>query len=320
MPPQYNQRFKEAWKKEEWLKDWVEGAGGDEYAQCKVCKKTFRAHFNDLRKHGETYKHKKEIAAAPRQRSLQSFISIASAPTMTQEMKDKSFELTMTLFAACHTTFRAVDPLCQILQLKFGKAALKLHRTKATHLVKKILGPYFRSELKTDLKDAPFSLLVDESTDQSTVKLVAIAVRYYSNSLKKIVSTYPGMEELPHADAISLEAAVRRIMEEWSLEGKNMVGLATDVASVMVGRHHSLQNIIRRTWPHVIHNSCTNHALDLVAKNAVKAALPSSVEYVLQASFNWFSHSASRIDEYRQIAELIGIGDEEIEDGLDRGY
>lgn len=94
-----------------------------------------------------------------------------------------------------------------------------------------------------------------------------------------------------------------------------MVGLGTDGASVMTGQHHSLQSLLRRTWPHVLHNSCTNHALDLVAKGAVKAALPSSVEFILMASFNWFSHSAGRIDDYRKIANLIGVGNEEdIED------
>ena len=125
------------------------------------------------------------------------------------------------------------------------------------------------------------------------------------------------MEELPHANALNLEAAIQGIMDRWGLEGKNMVGLGTDGASVMTGQHHSLQSLLRRTLPHVIHNSCTNHALYLAAKNAVKAALPSSVDYILRSSFNWFSHSASRVDDYRKIAQLIGIGYEEDEDQND---
>ena len=110
---------------------------------------------------------------------------------------------------------------------------------------------------------------------------------------------YLGMEEISHADALNLEAAVRRIMKDWNLEGNNMVGLGTDGASVMTCRHHSLQSLLSCTWPHVIHNSCTNHALDLEAKGAVQAALPSSMECILKVSFKWFSNSASRIEDCR---------------------
>ncbi len=125
-----------------------------------------------------------------------------------------------------------------------------------------------------------------------------------------IISMYLGMEEMPRADALSLEGAVRKIMDDWDPDGRNMIGLGTDRASSMTGQHHGLESLLCKTWPHVIHISCANHELDLVARAPVKAALPSSVEYILKASSNWFSHSAGRIAEYKKIADLIGMGDE----------
>ncbi len=51
----------------------------------------------------------------------------------------------------------------------------------------------------------PFSIMVNESTDESCTKLIAVSIRYYSRTLRTVVSTYLGMEEIVKADALSLE-------------------------------------------------------------------------------------------------------------------
>ena len=88
------------------------------------------------------------------------------------------------------SSFLAVDELCGILQKKFGNNSLKMHRTKCSALVKNVLAPYFKKELKDDIKDAPFSIMVDESTDISSTKLLGVSVRYFSERMKKIISTF----------------------------------------------------------------------------------------------------------------------------------
>ena len=54
------------------------------------------------------------------------------------------------------------------------KKGFQMRRTKCTALVKKVLGPHFMDELRDDIKETPFSLLVDESTDVSTSKLLGV--------------------------------------------------------------------------------------------------------------------------------------------------
>lgn len=214
MAPVYKQKFKEEWKKDSKLQGWLEGKDGGDEARCNVCKKTFHPHLADLRKHASSQIHKKAMVGARKQRTLFQTDGFKSNPkVLTAQMKEKSFELTMALYAAVHSTFQSMDQLCEIIQKKFGPTSLKLHQTKVSALIRKVLGPHFKDELKRDLKNAPFSLLVDESTDHSSVRLVAVAIRYYSSSLNTIVSTYLDMEELPHGDALSLEAAIRAIME-----------------------------------------------------------------------------------------------------------
>ena len=209
--PFYKQKFKEIWKKEKKLQGWLQGKEGDPEARCNVCNKDLRAHLNDLRRHAETEKHLKTLQTRRGMTSLQSSgFTTSSAPALTQDMIDKSFELTMSLYSAVHTNMASMDELCNIIQAKFGRTSLNLHRTKVTALIKKVLSPHFRLELKKDLANAPFSLLIDESTDISTVKLLAVAIRYHSVEQKAIISTYLGMEEIIHADAVNIHTAIKR--------------------------------------------------------------------------------------------------------------
>lgn len=226
---------------------------------------------------------------------------------MTPAMKKKVFELQIALYIACKSSFAAVDDLSDILQHKFGDNVGKMHRTKCAALVKNVLAPHFRRELKKDFHQMPFSLLVDESTDISATKILAVSIRYFSKKMQNVISTYLAMEEIIHGDANSLFACIKKIMNDWDLRAEDMVGVGTDGASSMVGQHHSLQALLKREIPHLLHNRCCNHALDLAAKDAVQKSLPSHIEHMARASFRWFSHSSIRIHAYREIAALVGF-------------
>jgi len=202
---------------------------------------------------------------------------------LTEEMKTKKFELQIALYIATKSSFLAVDDLCEILQNKFGKNTISMHRTKCTALVKNVLAPHFKKELLEEIKETPFSIMVQilQSTDISSTKLVALSICFYSEKKKEIINTYLGSAEIAKADAIGLEGAVRLKLDEWGLEGKNMVGLGTDGAASMVGENNSLQALLRRTWPHITHIRCVCHALDLATRDAVRKAMPSNIEYMV---------------------------------------
>ncbi len=313
----YSQTYKKEWENQEILKGWLEQRG--EKGHCKYCNVDLRPHLSDLKKHATSQKHLK-ITQSRKGTSKTVFNSIQELKELTEEMKTKKFELQIALYIATKSSFLAVDDLCEILQNKFGKNAISMHRTKCTALVKKVLAPHFKNELCEEIKDTPFSIMVDESTDISCTKLVALSIRYYSERMKTIINTYLGSSEIVKADAVGLEGAVRLMLDEWKLEGKNMIGLGTDGAAAMVGEHNSLQALLRRTWPHITHIRCVCHALDLAARDAVRKAMPSNIEYMVRVTFNWFAHSFQRIRAYQEIAQLIGFscdmdGDNEDEQG-----
>ena len=74
-----------------------------------------------------------------------------------------------------HTSFLASDHLGELL--KFKDPAIRLHRTKVTALCKNVIGLAIERDLKTRLEDVPFSILIDESTDLTAKKFLAIFVR-----------------------------------------------------------------------------------------------------------------------------------------------
>jgi len=84
-----------------------------------------------------------------------------------------------------------------------------MHRTKCAALVKKILGPHFKDELKREIEDTPFSLLIDESTDISVSKQLGVSIKYYSKSQNRIISTFLSVIEVNQSDALGLESEVR---------------------------------------------------------------------------------------------------------------
>ncbi|XDV39300.1 hypothetical protein PO909_008556 [Leuciscus waleckii] len=86
-----------------------------------------------------------------------------------------------------------------------------------------------------------------------------------------------------------------------------MVGIATDGASVMVGRHHSVYTLLKQRQPNLQLIRCVCHFLDIIAHKAMKQ-LPSNIDYLIRETYNWFSHSAKRQTDYKAIYETVNGG------------
>ena len=89
----------------------------------------------------------------------------------------------LAVYVAIHCSVRSVDHLADLLKI-IGKGSslerLRLHRTKCSKLIAAVIAPAFLTELIKDIGDAPYSLIVDEVTEVSTMKIMGVCVRYYS--------------------------------------------------------------------------------------------------------------------------------------------
>ena len=108
-------------------------------------------------------------------------------------------EITFAAGIACHASIRSADHLGEIC-VKFGKespwAKLKVHKTKCKYIIKNVIAKSFKKDIQEELDSRRFSIMVDESTDISTTKLMAIAICYYSRKSKKVINDFIGIIEV----------------------------------------------------------------------------------------------------------------------------
>jgi len=62
------------------------------------------------------------------------------------------------------------------------------------------------------------------------------------------------------------------VLRSWDLDGKNLVGIGSDGASVMVGKNNSVATLLKKDWPHVILMRCICHSLDLIKNSFINRA------------------------------------------------
>ena len=127
-----------------------------------------------------------------------------------------------------------------------------------------------RDNLKDELanlKIKKFSLEMDESTDSANKSVVQFHVRFVDDQ-KNLRSEFLGVRELKQGNAESIFTAAEKILEEYDLDGKNMVGLATDGAAVMLGIHTGVATRFKKKYPWLIVVHCMAHRLQLAAEKA----------------------------------------------------
>lgn len=113
--------------------------------------------------------------------------------------------------------------------------------------------------------------------------------------------------ELRDADAKGISDTVVAFISQNGLQIKNMMGIATDGASVMVGKHHSVFTLLKQMQPNLQLIRCVCHSLDIVVNKAMQL-LPINIEYMVRETYNWFTHSAKRQYDYKNIYETINNG------------
>lgn len=222
--------------------------------------------------------------------------------------KTKIAELKIAAFIAEHCSFLTVDHLINVLpQLDPSSDALKnlkLHRTKCSMLIKNVLGPSMLEALIEEIGDFPYSIIIDESTDLSTQKVLCIIVRFFSHKSRQIVTTFYRIIKLIECDAKSVHDAIISQLKIDGLKFENMIGVGVDGANVMAGRHNSVTAILKRELPDLIVVKCVSHSLHLCAEKAAEL-LPRQLEFLVREAHNWFSYSPKRLEYYKTLFETI---------------
>jgi hypothetical protein len=261
-----------------------------------------RAHITSLNSHAQSLKH---------QSNMKGMSSVTPVTKMlTPKIPDKTMlnELKLAIYIAEHSSVAAVDHLGEVISSLDDKSEhlskIRLHRTKCCRLQKYVLGPCFMKELRNDIGNNFYSVIVDESTNVANVQCLGIMVRYFSESRRKIIDTMYRLVPLEGATAEKLHQKILECLEEDNLPLANVVGIGSDGANAMVGRHKSVATLLQATVPGIVVFRCVCHSLHLAASKAAMT-LPTSLEFLIRETHNWFSSSPKRCIAYQQIYSTL---------------
>jgi len=176
--------------------------------------------------HGESQKHKSSVGSI----NIHQQNSIKFKPI---NLETNRSEAALSLFVSNHCAILPIDHLGELCNTHFPDNRISIHRTKCSRIIINVLAPYFMSNLKEGIGDM-YSLLIDESTDIAVLKYLGIAIMYLSKSQNKIITSFLSLEELVECNAMSIVTAIKTCLKKFYLDIKNMVGLGSDNASVML--------------------------------------------------------------------------------------
>ena len=122
-------------------------------------------------------------------------------------------------------------------------------------------------------------------------KYFAIIVRFWNECLGKTVTRFLAMPVCNIATAQSLFGALDTELMSRSIPWENVVGFASDSASVMVGQRNSVLSRVKKKQNNVFSMACVCHLAALSANSGLKA-LPFSVDHFLIDIFYHFKQLA----------------------------
>jgi hypothetical protein len=130
---------------------------------------------------------------------------------------------------------------------------------------------------------------------------VIVFIRYV-NSQGRVVSKFIGVEELQATTSDQVFEGIERVLKGFGLAyQQNMIGIATDGASVMTGVHRGVATRFKLAKPYIIATHCMAHRLQLACQKAAKK-VPYLQKYI--SILNQFAKSLKYSPKLKRALEL----------------
>lgn len=155
-----------------------------------------------------------------------------------------------------------------------------------------------------------FSLIIDETTDISTEKCLVIVVRQFDTLKGKTKDAFFKLVQPPDGTGESISNTLLSTLEENNIPLKNFIGISTDNASSMVGRHSGVSTLLKRKLPQIFHIGCVCHSINLINSSSLKC-VPIEVENLLRNIFNYFK-SSKRQSDFQELQSIFDVPEHKI--------
>ena len=183
---------------------------------------------------------------------------------------------------------------------------MTLGKQKATNVVRQVLGFYSIQECVAKLKANKFSLIVDETTDNSTTSQLAVLEVYFDEKDFRLEIILIDLIPLKDGTATTIYTSLLESLRERGIPMQNVVGFCADTCNVMFGVNHSVSQLLVKDYPWIIAVKCSCHLIHLCSSYAAKT-LPKSVEDLCRNIFSHFSLSSKRSEAFKEFQQFVEI-------------
>ncbi|GBM30064.1 hypothetical protein AVEN_88278-1 [Araneus ventricosus] len=303
---------------------WCDKGKDDFHCFCRFCKKDIAICNSgklQLFQHANSAKHKKSvkdatdlsqsklkmISTANGDRGLCLDKTTASSSSMTQwnfneEEKIISAEILYILHAAVNNiSFSSFDGISQLFSRMFPKGeeakGMKFSSRKVAYEISHGLGPYFLAKISKSIQSCSFfTLLFDETLNESNKRQLDIHVRFWNCELNAIQQSYVGSEMLFHATASDIDSAIMTCMKKANLPIKKLLMLGSDGPNVNKAVFkifdHRLKSEVGEGLVNV--GTCNLHIVHNAFGEGLQLDAFASIIYFLEDIDIWFRKYPSR--------------------------
>ena len=210
--------------------------------------------------------------------------------------------------------FSIIGPLMKFtkeLTLDFRGDLLKkaqLSPTTVQKIATGCIGEELKSRLFNKLRNHPFSLGLDGSSDTYGTSYLAISAKYLDEKesklpINKLISIIP-IEESSTGQVL-YEKIKREILFDEVIK-KNFMGVVTDEGSNMIGKEKGVGSRLQEEFPHIVSIKDFSHLYNLVFKGAMEG-FPKEVLEIVPKISRHFKKSAQRRAEFFLIQKEMNL-------------
>lgn len=189
------QKFRNEWLQDSKFSNWLIPVPNNQLmAKCKLCSSEMTAELSVIKKHSTTKIHSRNVPSVGSQQPLmKGFINNQAKLNELQKIK-KAELLLCGVLSEHNLSFNVIDHITAVCKVAFDDSkiasGINLGRTKATSIVKNVIGKSHSEEIANILKSTYFSVIIDESTDVGCVKTLCICVKYFDVSNDKFQTKF----------------------------------------------------------------------------------------------------------------------------------
>ena len=107
------------------------------------------------------------------------------------------------------------------------------HRTKCAALIENVIAEAISEDLRDELKNSAYALLIDEWSDISVKPHLAVMVIFYSKTKDSLVTSLLSLKSLAKIDSEHIFMAMSDVCRVFNLDLHNCVGFGSDGANVI---------------------------------------------------------------------------------------